>query len=88
MRALSILAVLAALGLGACTELSDKDRALITSASQNADAAKAEAAAAKAEAARSAELARQAQQSAQRASDDARAANEKADRMFQRTLRK
>jgi hypothetical protein len=83
-----MIAVLVALGLGACTELSDKDRALITSATQSAEAAKAESAAARAEAVRSAELARQAQQSAQRASDDARAANEKADRMFQRTLRK
>jgi hypothetical protein len=81
MRVVSTAVAVTLLGLGACTTLSQEDRALIASANQNAQEAKAEAA-------RSAEMARQAQAAAQRASEDAKAANEKADRMFQRTLRK
>lgn len=76
-----ILMVLSLLGLAACASLSEEDRALIASANQSAQEAKAEAA-------RSAEMARQAQQAAERASADARAANEKADSMYQRSLRK
>jgi hypothetical protein len=74
MRNLAIAALLL-LGLGACTTtLSDQDRAMITAASQNAEQAKQQAA--------------QALAAAQAAQADARAANEKADRMFQRSLRK
>lgn len=76
-----ILAALTVLALGACTTLSDQDRALLTSASQNAEAAKQQATQANA-------TAQQALQAAQGAQNDAKAANEKADRMFQRSLRK
>jgi uncharacterized protein DUF3359 len=62
------------LALGACTTLSDQDRALLTAASQNAEQAKQQSA--------------QALAAAQQAQADAKAANEKADRMFQRSLRK
>ena len=80
MRRLAGLA-LPLLLLGACTSLSDSDRAMLTSANQNAEQAKNEAAQANA-------TARQAQQAAEKAAADAQAANEKADRMFQRSLRK
>ena len=63
------------LALGACTtSLSDQDRALLTAASQNAEQAKQQSA--------------QALAAAQQAQADAKSANEKADRMFQRSLRK
>jgi uncharacterized protein DUF3359 len=82
MRSTNItLAVLTVLALGACTTLSDQDRALLTAASQNAEAAKQQATQANA-------TAQQALQAAQGAQNDAKAANEKADRMFQRSLRK
>lgn len=74
--------------LGACTTLSDSDRALLTSANQNADAARAEAARASETARQALQAAQAAQQAAEKAAADARAANEKADRMFQRSLRK
>lgn len=67
--------------VGACTTLSDQDRALLDSASKNA-------ADAKALAQQALDASRAAQQSAAQASADAKAANEKADRMFQRSLRK
>jgi Alanine-zipper, major outer membrane lipoprotein len=76
-----LAALLPVLALGACTTLSDQDRALLTAASQNAEAAKQQAAQANA-------TAQQALQAAQAAQGDAKAANEKADRMFQRSLRK
>jgi hypothetical protein len=70
------------LALGACTtSLSDADRAAITSANQNAEVAKQQSAAAL-------KASQSAQQSADAAAVDAKAANEKADRMFQRNLRK
>ena len=72
-------AILAA--LAACTTLSDQDRALLTSASQNADQAKQMAQQALA-------ASQSAQASAAQAAADAKAANEKADRIFQRGLRK
>ncbi len=76
-----LLAVVAVAALGACTTLSDQDRALLTSASQNAEQAK--------QIAQQALTASQAAQaSAAQAAADAKAANEKADRMFQRGLRK
>jgi Alanine-zipper, major outer membrane lipoprotein len=63
------------LALGACQQgLSDQDRALLTAANQNADQAK--------------QMAQQAQTTANQAESDAKAANEKADRMYQRSLRK
>jgi hypothetical protein len=67
--------------LGACTTLSDKDRALLQSASQNA-------ADAKAMAQQALDASRSAQQSAAAAAADAKSATEKADRMFQKSLRK
>jgi hypothetical protein len=90
------IALLAApLLLGACAGLSDSDRALLLQANQNAEEAKREAS-------RAADIARQAldaakgaqseanasAQAAQAASVNAKQANEKADRMFQRNLRK
>ncbi len=82
------IALIPILMLGACTSLSDQDRALLTSASQNANAAKQQAAQA-AQVAQQALVASQAAQaSAAQAAADAKAANEKADRMFQRGLRK
>ena len=76
-----VLGILAVSALGACTTLSEQDRALISSASQNAEQAK--------QIAQQALTASQAAQaSAAQAAADARAANEKADRMFQRGLRK
>jgi len=74
--------------LGACTTLSDQDRALLTAASQNAEAAKQQAAQANAAAQQALQAAQAAQSSAAAAAADAKAANEKADRMFQRSLRK
>jgi hypothetical protein len=92
-RLATVIAVAAV--LGACTTLSDSDRALLASAARNAEEAKvqssqaAEAARQELEASRAAQAnAAAAAQSAERAAADARAANEKADRMFQRSLRK
>jgi uncharacterized protein DUF3359 len=82
VRSRNLMLVLCSLlVLGACTTLSDKDRALLTSASQNAEQAKQQSAQALA-------AAQAAQASAAQAAADAKSANEKADRMFQRTLRK
>jgi len=79
-RALAI--ALPLIALGACTTtLSDQDRALLTTASANAEAAKQQAA-------QAASLAQQALDAAHAAQASAAAANEKADRMFQRSLRK
>ena len=91
-----LAASLVAVGLlGACTTLSDADRSLIATASKNAEDAKAQSARAADLAQQALDTARAAQSSAtasataaQQASADAKAANEKADRMFQRTLRK
>jgi hypothetical protein len=75
--------------LGACsTSLEESDRAMLTSASQNAEAARAEAARANQTSQQALASSQAAQQAAERAAADARAANEKADRMFQRSLRK
>jgi len=67
--------------LAACTTLSDQDRALVTAASQNAQAAQ-----------QTAQQALQAAQAAQAnaasAAADARAAKEEADRIYSRSLRK
>ena len=76
-----LLALCPLIALGACTTLSDQDRALLTSASQNAEQAKQQSAQALA-------AAQAAQASAAQGAADAKSANEKADRMFQRSLRK
>lgn len=90
MKSLRTLTILASLALlGACsTQLSDEDRALISAASTNAQQAKdmAQQALNAAQAAQTS--ANTAAQSANKAASDAQAANEKADRMFQRSLRK
>lgn len=82
MRMIKILiAVLSVSVLAACTTFGEQDRSQLTAANQNAEAAKQQAAQAN-------QTAQQALQAAQQAQTEARAANEKADRMFQRTLRK
>lgn len=90
MRSLRMLLIAVPLAaLGACTtSLNDQDRALISSASSNAQQAKdlAQQALTAAQAAQASAAA--AAQSATKAASDAQAANEKADRMFQRSLRK
>jgi hypothetical protein len=81
MRTL-LLAIVPAVMLGACTaSLSDADRAELTSASQNAQEAKNLAQ-------QALTAAQSAQASASAAQKSAQEANEKADRMFQRSLRK
>jgi hypothetical protein len=91
----TILALVPVLAVGACTTLSDQDRALLASASQNAQQAKDEAAQALAAAQAAQATAQAAQTAAQsaaaaasQAAADAKSANEKTDRMFQRSLRK
>lgn len=84
----AMLALVPLVGLGACTTLSDQDRALLTAASANAEAAKQQAAQALAAAQAAQASASAAQASAAQAAADAKAANEKADRIFQRSLRK
>ena len=84
-----LLAAVPAVMLGACTmSLNDQDRAMLNSASQNAQQAKdlAQQALSAAQAAQTS--ANNAAQSASQAAATAQAANEKADRMFQRSLRK
>jgi Alanine-zipper, major outer membrane lipoprotein len=76
-----MLTLIPVVAVGACTTLSDKDRALLTAASQNAEQAKEQSAQALA-------AAQAAQASAAQAAADAKAADEKADRIFQRSLRK
>jgi hypothetical protein len=90
MKSLSRLASIGFMvaALAACTTLSDQDRALLTSASQNAADAKQEAAQANATAQQALAAAQAAQASAAAAAADAKAANEKADRIFSRSLRK
>lgn len=84
----SLIALVPVVALGACTTLSDQDRALLTAASQNAEQAKTQSQQAL-DAARAAQAsASNADQAASQAAADAKAANEKADRMFQRSLRK
>ena len=81
LRRLMIVSI-PVLALAACaTGLSEQDRAAIDAANQNAEQAKQQSALAVQEA-------QAAQASAAKAASDANAANEKADRMFQRTLRK
>jgi len=96
-----IAGAMALLAVG-CTQLSDQDRALLTDvratadrAANNAAAAQSTAAQAAADAGRAAteakaaaDAARSAQASASTAAADAKAASDKADRMFNRSLRK
>ncbi|HXZ01842.1 MAG TPA: Lpp/OprI family alanine-zipper lipoprotein [Stellaceae bacterium] len=83
-----MFALVPLVAVGACTTLSDQDRATLTAASQNADQAKQQAAQALAAAQAAQAAAQAAQATANQAAADAKAANEKADRMFQRSLRK
>ncbi len=76
-----MLALIPVVAVGACTTLSDQDRATLTAASQNAEQAKEQAAQALA-------AAQAAQASAAQAATEAKAADEKADRIFQHSLRK
>lgn len=83
-----LIALVPMIALGACTTLSDQDRALLNTASQNAEQAKALAQQAL-DASRAAQAsANSAAQAANQAAADAKAANEKADRIFQHSLRK
>jgi len=77
-----------ALALGACTTLSDRDRALLDTASQNAADAKQQAVQAATTAQQALEAANAAAASAAAAAADAKAADDKADRIFQHGLRK
>ncbi len=77
----ALLALIPLVAVGACTTLSDADRAQLNAATQTANDAKQQAAQALA-------AAQAAQATANQAEADAKAANEKADRMFQRSLRK
>ena len=80
-RRILLVAAVPVLALGACTTLSDQDRATLNAASQNAQQAK--------EMAQQAlTTAQAAQTTANQAAAEAKAADEKADRMFQRSLRK
>jgi len=84
-----ILAAVPAAMLGACTmSLNDQDRAMLAAASANAQQAKdlAQQALTAAQAAQAS--ANSASQAANEAAKTAAAANEKADRMFQQSLRK
>jgi hypothetical protein len=90
-----VIAALPLFALGACASLSDEDRATLNSANENAKAAKDEATQANATAQQALQAAQAAQaaannaaQQAAQAQADAKAANEKADRMFQKSLRK
>jgi hypothetical protein len=89
MQSLKTMTMLVSLlALGACSSLSDEDRTLLSSANANAEAAKQQAAQANATAQQALQASQAAQSSAAAAAADAKAANEKADRMFQRSLRK
>jgi len=82
VRKVAMAGLIASLGLlGACSTLGEQDRATLTQASQNAADAKASADRANA-------TAQQALQASQAAQTSAAQANEKADRMFQKSLRK
>lgn len=81
-RKMQLAILLAVMALGACSSgLSDEDRATLNSANQNAAAAQQQASQANA-------TAQQALQTAQTAQSNAASADQKADRMFQHSLRK
>ena len=75
MKKLLLISVLAFTGLTACTQLSQEDRALISSAGQNAQEAKQQSILAT-------EEARAARADADKAAKAAQAASDKADRIF------
>lgn len=77
----ALLALIPLLAIGACTTLSDADRAQLNAATQTANEAKQLST-------QALSTAQSAQATANQAAADAKAANEKADRMFQRSLRK
>ncbi len=74
--------------VGACTTLSEKDRALLDAANRNATEAKDIANRALTSAQQAQASAAASAQAAQQAAADAKAASEKADRIFQRSLHK
>jgi hypothetical protein len=83
-----LMALVPVLALGACTTLSEQDRALLSAANQNAEQAKTMAQQAL-DASRAAQAsANSAAQAADAAASNAQAASEKSDRMFQPSLRK
>ncbi len=90
MRSILRLALVAAplALLAACGGFNESDRALLTQANQNAAAAKASADRAADLAQQAANSASQSAQVAQQAEQDAKVASEKADRIYQRGLRK
>lgn len=81
-------AALVVAALAGCTTLSDQDRALLNSASQNAAAAKDQAAQANTTAQQALQAAQAAQASAASAAADAKSAKDEADRIYSRSLRK
>lgn len=70
--------------LGGCTSMSDQDRALLTSANENAEQAKAMAQ----QALDASKAAQASANNAAQSANEARTASERSDRMFQRSLRK
>jgi hypothetical protein len=74
--------------LTACADLDDHDRALLNQANSNASQARDQSAQALAAAQSSQQLAQRASADAQSADAAAKAANEKADRVFTRSVRK
>jgi Alanine-zipper, major outer membrane lipoprotein len=84
----ALLALIPLVAVGACTTLSDADRAQLNAATQTANEAKQLATQALTTAQAAQTTAQAAQASASQAAADAKAANEKADRIFQRSLRK
>lgn len=95
MKRFALLAAVALMGLSACAQLSEEDRALISSAGQNAEEAKnqsllatEEARKASASAAQAAAAAQAAQQRADEAANAAKASGEKSDRIFRESQTK
>jgi len=90
-----LMSLVPLVAVSACTTLSDQDRALLTSASENAQAAKDQAAQAAKTAQEALDAANAAKTSADASAksaadsaDAAKAASEKCDRMFSKSLRK
>lgn len=83
-----VVATALVLSASACTRLSDADQATLSMASQNAAAAKQEADQALAASQQALDTAKAAQASAAAAAAAAQTASDKADRIFQRGLRK
>ncbi len=77
----ALITLVPVVALGACSTFSDQDRAMLSAASHNAEQAKVMAQ-------QALDASHAAQAAANQAAADAKAANERADRMFSRTLRK